>query len=88
MLYSEKDFILKYSLVQEYSANMKHMTYNIEVFKAFKSDSKALDKFGDCNGFKNKMLQANVLFSMLFLSDANFLLAESSKKIQILSNLP
>ena len=39
---------------------MKHMTYNVEVFKTFKSDFKAMassiDEVGECYMFKDKML--------------------------------
>ena len=39
---------------------MKHMTYNVEVFKTFKSDFKAMassiDEVGEFYGFKDKTL--------------------------------
>ena len=41
---------------------MKCVTYNTEVFKTFTFDFKtlvsALDKLGDCHGFKERMLDS------------------------------
>lgn len=68
------------------SEDMKCVTYSTEVFMPFKLDFKALvsalNKLGDCDGFKERRLDSKFLFSVLFPSNVNvnFFLAKSLKR--------
>lgn len=91
LLFSEKQLCETFYAPKLFKS-MKFVAYSSTVFNSFISDFKALvsclDKIEDDHNLKEKLLNVEFLFNMLFLSDITELICSASKLVQISNNLP